>query len=155
MLRHTLEAYRSAPEINQLRVVIADGDERHYGPLWPASTCPPRPGGASRQQSVLNGLEALAGEAPDFVAIHDAARPFVRPVDIAACLDAAATRDRRRGPGRAAVRHREADGGDGAVVDTIPRANLWRAQTPQGFRYASLLTAHRAAAALGHPRRRR
>ena len=110
----------------------------------------PVPGGVSRQQSVLNGLEALAGEAPDFVAVHDAARPFVKPVDIAACLAAAA-----------------ADGVDGAVLgvrlaDTIKRtdagggdrrnrarANLWRAQTPQVFRFAALLKAHREAAALG------
>src|SRR6185437_14199489 len=40
-------------------------------------------------------------------------------------------------------------GTDGAVVDTIPRANLWRAQTPQIFRYTSLLKAHREAATLG------
>jgi 2-C-methyl-D-erythritol 4-phosphate cytidylyltransferase/2-C-methyl-D-erythritol 2,4-cyclodiphosphate synthase len=151
VLRHTLEAYRSAPAINRLRVVIAPGDEIHYqaaveGLDLPAAVL----GGASRQQSVLNGLEALAGEAPDFVAVHDAARPFVRPVDIAACLAAASAAGvdgavlgvplsdtlKRAGPGA-------------AIVETVPRANLWRAQTPQIFRYAALLQAHRAAAALG------
>ena len=56
-------------------------------------------GGASRQQSVLNGWKRWPAQAPDLVAIHDAARPFVRAADIAACLAAAA-----------------ADGVDGAVL---------------------------------------
>jgi 2-C-methyl-D-erythritol 4-phosphate cytidylyltransferase/2-C-methyl-D-erythritol 2,4-cyclodiphosphate synthase len=151
VLRHTLEAYRSAPQITGLSVVIAEGDEPHYAAAV-AGLDLPRPvlGGVSRQQSVLNGLEALAGEAPDFVAIHDAARPFVRPVDIAACLEAASA----RGIDGAVLGVRLSDtvkrtGVDGAVVDTIPRTNLWRAQTPQIFRYTSLLTAHREAATLG------
>src|SRR5689334_11331890 len=89
VLRHTLEAYRSAPEINQLRVVIAPGDQTHYAAAVEGLRLPqPVLGGVSRQQSVLNGLEALAEAPPEFVAVHDAARPFVRPVDIAACLEA-------------------------------------------------------------------
>lgn len=151
VLRHTLEAYRSAPQITGLSVVIAEGDEPHYAAAV-AGLDLPRPvlGGVSRQQSVLNGLEALAGEAPDFVAIHDAARPFVRPVDIAACLEAASA----KGIDGAVLGVRLSDtikrtGVDGAVVDTIPRTNLWRAQTPQIFRYSSLLAAHREAATLG------
>jgi 2-C-methyl-D-erythritol 4-phosphate cytidylyltransferase/2-C-methyl-D-erythritol 2,4-cyclodiphosphate synthase len=151
VLRLTLEAYRSAPQINRLRVVIAPGDETHYQAAVEGLDLPsPVLGGASRQQSVLNGLEALAGEAPDFVAVHDGARPFVRPVDIAACLAAASA----SGIDGAVLGVRLSDtvkrtGADGAVVDTIPRANLWRAQTPQIFRYTSLLKAHREAAALG------
>ena len=151
VLRHTLEAYRSAPEINRLRVVIASGDETHYQAAVDGLGLPPPVlGGASRQQSVLNGLEALASEAPDFVAVHDGARPFVRPVDIAACLAAAAA----AGTDGAVLGVRLSDtvkrtGRDGAVVDTIPRTNLWRAQTPQIFRYTSLLKAHREAATLG------
>jgi 2-C-methyl-D-erythritol 4-phosphate cytidylyltransferase/2-C-methyl-D-erythritol 2,4-cyclodiphosphate synthase len=151
VLRHTLEAYRSAPQITGLSVVIADGDEPHYAAAVAGlGLARPVLGGVSRQQSVLNGLEALAGDAPDFVAIHDAARPFVRPVDIAACLEAAST----AGIDGAVLGVRLSDtikrtGGDGAVVDTIPRANLWRAQTPQIFRYIPLLKAHREVAALG------
>lgn len=151
VLRHTLEAYRSTPEITGLQVVIAPGDESHYRSATDCLDLPaPVIGGASRQQSVLNGLEALAGEAPDLVAIHDAARPFVRPVDIAACLAAVMA------PGvegavlgvRLADTIKRTDAG-GAVSETVPRANLWRAQTPQVFRYAPLLKAHRDAAALG------
>jgi 2-C-methyl-D-erythritol 4-phosphate cytidylyltransferase / 2-C-methyl-D-erythritol 2,4-cyclodiphosphate synthase len=151
VLRRTLEACRSAPQINRLRVVIAPGDEAHYreatrGLDLPSSVL----GGSSRQQSVLNGLEALADHAPDFVAVHDAARPFVRAVDIAACLAAASA------PGIDGAilgvplsdTIKRSDAG-GAIVETVPRAQLWRAQTPQIFRYAALLRAHRAAAALG------
>jgi 2-C-methyl-D-erythritol 4-phosphate cytidylyltransferase/2-C-methyl-D-erythritol 2,4-cyclodiphosphate synthase len=151
VLRRTLEAYRSAPQINSLRVVIAGGDEIHYAAAVDGLALPaPVLGGVSRQQSVLNGLEALASDAPDFVAVHDAARPFVRPVDIAACLAAAAA----PGVGGAVLGVRLSDtikrtGSDGAVVDTIPRAHLWRAQTPQVFRYSTLLEAHRDAATLG------
>ncbi|MBN9090562.1 MAG: bifunctional 2-C-methyl-D-erythritol 4-phosphate cytidylyltransferase/2-C-methyl-D-erythritol 2,4-cyclodiphosphate synthase [Reyranella sp.] len=151
VLRHTLEAYRSASSINRLRVVIAPGDEIHYQAAVEGLNLPaPVLGGASRQQSVLNGLEALAGEAPDFVAVHDAARPFVRPVDIAACLAAASA----EGVSGAVLGVRLADtlkraDAEGAIVDTVPRTNLWRAQTPQIFRYAQLLDAHRAAASLG------
>jgi 2-C-methyl-D-erythritol 4-phosphate cytidylyltransferase/2-C-methyl-D-erythritol 2,4-cyclodiphosphate synthase len=149
VLRHTLEAYRSAPAVTRLRVVIAPGDEPHYRAAVDGLELPaPVLGGASRQQSVLNGLEALAGEAPDFVAIHDAARPFVRPVDIAACLAAASA----EGVGGAVLGVRLADtikrtDAGAAIVDTVPRANLWRAQTPQIFRYAALRAAHRAAEA--------
>jgi 2-C-methyl-D-erythritol 4-phosphate cytidylyltransferase / 2-C-methyl-D-erythritol 2,4-cyclodiphosphate synthase len=151
VLRRTLEVYRSAPQINSLRVVIADGDQPQYTvAVAGLDLAQPVLGGVSRQQSVLNGLEALAGDAPDFVAVHDAARPFVRPVDITACLEAASA----EGVDGAVLGVRLSDtikrtGGDGAVVDTIPRTNLWRAQTPQIFRYAALLKAHRAAATLG------
>lgn len=150
VLRHTLEAYHATPDITGLRVVIAAGDESHYRNAAEEMGLPaPVLGGASRQQSVLNGLEALADEAPDFVAVHDAARPFVRPVDISACLAAA----RVPGVDGAVLGVRLADtikrtDADGAIRETIPRTNLWRAQTPQVFRYAALLAAHRAAAPL-------
>ena len=151
VLRRTLDIYRSAPEVTGLQVVIAAGDESHYWAAVGGLELPvPVLGGVSRQQSVLFGLEALSTEPPDFVAIHDAARPFVRPVDIAACLAAAKAAD----VDGAVLGVRLADtikrtDTDGAVSDTIPRANLWRAQTPQVFRYAALLAAHRGAAALG------
>lgn len=150
VLRHTLLAYRATPEINASRVVIAAGDEALYEAAVHGLGLPaPVRGGASRQQSVLNGLEALVPEAPDFVAIHDAARPFVRPAEIAACL-AATMAEGVDGavlgvPLADTVKRTDAAG---AVVETVPRVNLWRAQTPQIFRFERLLAAHRAAARL-------
>ena len=150
VLRHTVLAYRAAPGIDAIRVVIAPGDEAHYAAATRGLELPdPVPGGVSRQQSVLRGLEALSGDAPDFVAVHDAARPFVRAEDIAACLAAAVA----KGVDGAVLGVPLADtvkktGPEGAIVETVPRANLWRAQTPQIFRFAALLAAHRAAASL-------
>ena len=150
LLRHTLEAYRLTPEINSLRVVIAAGDETYYhNAVRDLDLAAPVTGGVSRQQSVLNGLEALAGTPPDFVAIHDAARPFVRPVDIAACLAAASAPSIDGAVLGVPVADTIKRAAGGAIVETVARANLWRAQTPQVFRFTPLLQAHRAAAALG------
>lgn len=149
VLRHTILAIQAVPGIHRIQVVIGAGDEGAYAETVAGLELPPPvEGGASRQQSVLNGLEALATDPPDLVAIHDAARPFIRPPDIVACLESLA--------------HPEVDGAilgvpladtlkkvdGGAIVQTVPRAQLWRAQTPQVFRYAALLAAHRAVASL-------
>lgn len=150
VLRRTLLAFRDVPCITGLRVVIAAGDDAPYDAAVAGLDLPPPvPGGGSRQQSVLNGLEALSADPPDLVAIHDAARPFVRAADIAACLSALAA------PGidgavlgipLADTLKRVGDGN--AITETVPRRDLWRAQTPQVFRFAELLAAHRAAASL-------
>jgi len=150
ILRHTLAVFRATPGIDRIQVVIASGDEAPYQAAIAGFDLPsPVEGGVSRQHSVLNGLEALVAKPPDLVAIHDAARPFVRPADIAACLKALSV------PGvdgavlgvPLADTLKRVDGG--AIAETVPRAHLWRAQTPQVFRYAALLEAHRAAASLG------
>lgn len=151
VLWHTLMALRAAPGIGQIQVVIAPGDELHYqASAADFDLPPPIAGGATRQLSVLNGLEALEGSPPDLVAIHDAARPFVRPADIAACLDAAAAPGidgAVLGLALADTLKRVKD--NGVISETVPRNHLWRAQTPQVFRFARLLEAHRAAAPLG------
>ena len=150
VLRRTLLAFRDVPGITGLRVVIAAGDDAPYDAAVAGLNLPPPvPGGGSRQQSVLNGLEALSADPPDLVAIHDAARPFVRAADIAACLSAVAV----PGIGGAVLGIPLADtlkrvGGGNAITETVPRRDLWRAQTPQVFRFAELLAAHRAAASL-------
>ena len=106
---------------------------------------PAVPGGATRQASVLAGLEALAGAAPDVVLVHDAARPFIPPGTIAALLAALA------GHGGAIPAVPVADtlkrGEAGRITGTVDRSGLFRAQTPQAFRYPLLLALHRAAAA--------
>ena len=151
VLSHTLATFRGVPGIDQIRVVIAPGDQAHYRAAAAGfDLALPVLGGTSRQLSVLNGLEALATEAPDLVAIHDAARPFIRAADIVACLEAATV----QGVDGAVLGVPLADtlkrvAANGAISETVPRENLWRAQTPQVFRFAPLLRAHREAAALG------
>lgn len=150
MIRRSVVAFRGVPGINRLQVVIGADDEAQYrAAVGDFDLPPPVKGGASRQHSVLNGLEALAAVPPDLVAVHDAARPFVRRADITACLatlDDPTVEGAVLGVPLADTLKRADDGG--VVSTTIPRAGLWRAQTPQIFRFRSLLEAHRAAASL-------
>jgi 2-C-methyl-D-erythritol 4-phosphate cytidylyltransferase/2-C-methyl-D-erythritol 2,4-cyclodiphosphate synthase len=99
-------------------------------------------GGGERAETVRLGLEALAAAAPERVLIHDAARPFVSQAVIAAVI---AALDDAPGacaalPNVDALRRED----DGACGPLIPRDGAWRAQTPQGFRFAAILAAHRA-----------
>jgi 2-C-methyl-D-erythritol 4-phosphate cytidylyltransferase/2-C-methyl-D-erythritol 2,4-cyclodiphosphate synthase len=103
-------------------------------------------GGATRQESVLAGLEALVDAAPDVVPdvvlVHDGARPFVPPGTVAALLAALA---RCRGAIPAVpVADTLKRGAGGVIAGTVPRAGLFRAQTPQAFDFATLLRLHRA-----------
>lgn len=99
-------------------------------------------GGATRDASVRAALEALSGQGIDRVLIHDGARPFVTPAVIGRVLSAL-----EAAPGAApALPVTDAlwRGAGGSVAGTQDRAGLWRAQTPQGFRFDDILAAHRA-----------
>ncbi|MEA2742820.1 MAG: 2-C-methyl-D-erythritol 4-phosphate cytidylyltransferase, partial [Acetobacteraceae bacterium] len=103
---------------------------------------PAVPGGATRQDSVRAGLEALAPHAPNIVLVHDAARPFIPPGTIPALLAAL-----RESPGAipgAPVADTLKRVVRGVITETVPRTSLFRAQTPQAFRFQNLLSAHRA-----------
>ncbi|MDO9383168.1 MAG: bifunctional 2-C-methyl-D-erythritol 4-phosphate cytidylyltransferase/2-C-methyl-D-erythritol 2,4-cyclodiphosphate synthase [Hyphomicrobiaceae bacterium] len=105
----------------------------------------PVAGGASRQASVLAGLDALAGQNVDRVLVHDAARPLVSAATIDGVLAALETHPAALAAVPLADTLKRAGEGN-LVAATIERAGLWRAQTPQGFRYPELLAAHRRAA---------
>ncbi|HUC17931.1 MAG TPA: 2-C-methyl-D-erythritol 4-phosphate cytidylyltransferase [Acetobacteraceae bacterium] len=105
---------------------------------------PPVPGGATRQASVRAGLEALAPHAPAFVLVHDAARPFIPPGTVPA-LFAALSRAEGAIPAVAVADTLKRGDGAGAIAATVPREGLFRAQTPQAFRFAELLRLHRMA----------
>jgi 2-C-methyl-D-erythritol 4-phosphate cytidylyltransferase/2-C-methyl-D-erythritol 2,4-cyclodiphosphate synthase len=141
LLAHALEGLERAG-IAEIRVVIGEGQEALYRAAIGGRPLPsPVAGGLERQDSVRNGLEAIAAEGrADFVFIHDAARPFLPPPVVARLREGLA-------------------GADGAVpvlavVDTLARAEaalgdpvsrdgLVRVQTPQAFRFDSILAAHR------------
>jgi 2-C-methyl-D-erythritol 4-phosphate cytidylyltransferase / 2-C-methyl-D-erythritol 2,4-cyclodiphosphate synthase len=106
---------------------------------------PAVPGGATRQASVLAGLEALAPHAPEIVLVHDAARPHIPPGTVPALL-AALARAKGAIPAIAVADTLKRADGAGLIAATIPRENLFRAQTPQAFHFATLLHLHRAAA---------
>jgi 2-C-methyl-D-erythritol 4-phosphate cytidylyltransferase / 2-C-methyl-D-erythritol 2,4-cyclodiphosphate synthase len=108
----------------------------------------PANGGATRQASVLAGLEALVGEKPHIVLIHDAARPFVSEGVISRAIDAAGRTDAAIPTVAVADTIKLIDAA-GNVADTPERARLRIAQTPQAFRYDVILEAHRRAASEG------
>jgi 2-C-methyl-D-erythritol 4-phosphate cytidylyltransferase/2-C-methyl-D-erythritol 2,4-cyclodiphosphate synthase len=142
----------AAPEAEMI-VVIHPDDATLYAasvaelpPPRRARMAPPAFGGATRQESVRNGLEALARRgSPDIVLIHDAARPFVDAALIARAVTAAHTHG-AAAPGvplNDTVKEVDALG---AVTATPDRARLRAVQTPQAFRFPLILEAHRNAA---------
>jgi 2-C-methyl-D-erythritol 4-phosphate cytidylyltransferase/2-C-methyl-D-erythritol 2,4-cyclodiphosphate synthase len=150
VMAETITRLAAHPDISTIQPVIHADDDGVFAASVPAheKLRPPVPGGATRQHSVRNGLEILAGDPPDVVLVHDAVRPFVSAAVIDRVLAALANADgaiaalpvtdtvKRAGSGR-------------RIAETIPRDGLWTAQTPQGFRFGALLAAHRRAAEAG------
>jgi 2-C-methyl-D-erythritol 4-phosphate cytidylyltransferase/2-C-methyl-D-erythritol 2,4-cyclodiphosphate synthase len=143
VLAHSLAVFARHRAIDAIRVVIHADDRGLYDEATHGLDLPePAMGGASRQDSVRLGLESLAPLAPARVLIHDAARPFIDAGTITRVIDALAA-----APGAipaVAVADTLKRGAEGRIAATVPRADLWRAQTPQGFRYPEILAAHRA-----------
>lgn len=98
------------------------------------------PGGATRQDSVRLGLEALAADPPDVVLVHDAARPFVSSDAIQRVLAAVTP---MTGAILAVPVADTLKQGGSSIDRTVNRTGLWAAQTPQAFPFALLLSAHR------------
>ena len=101
------------------------------------------PGGAARQDSVRAGLEALASHAPDVVLVHDAARPFIPSGTVEALVEALQAHEGAIPAAPVADTLKRA--ANGVISETVPRDGLFRAQTPQAFRFATLLRLHRDA----------
>ncbi|HUA56281.1 MAG TPA: bifunctional 2-C-methyl-D-erythritol 4-phosphate cytidylyltransferase/2-C-methyl-D-erythritol 2,4-cyclodiphosphate synthase [Candidatus Sulfotelmatobacter sp.] len=145
VLRHTASAFLAHPRIGRVRVVIGADDTALYrDAVGDLDLLAPVIGGAERQDSVRLGLESLLDQAPEIVLIHDAARPLVDAALITRSLDALARYDGAIAAVPVIDTVKRADGD--AIVDTIDRTGLWRAQTPQTFRFRAILEAHRAAA---------
>jgi 2-C-methyl-D-erythritol 4-phosphate cytidylyltransferase / 2-C-methyl-D-erythritol 2,4-cyclodiphosphate synthase len=147
VLTRTIGVFAAHPAVGDVLVVIRPEDAALYdaavsGRGW--SLRPPVPGGATRQESVRAGLEALAVEPPEIVLIHDAARPFTDAPLIGRVIAALANHAGALPalPVTDTLKRGEA----GVVTATLDREGLWRAQTPQGFRFTAILAAHRAAA---------
>lgn len=106
-------------------------------------------GGNERSDSILNALEAVAELNPEIVAVHDAVRPFVTSAQISAVIAKA----KEIGaailalPATDTIKEVE----NGLIERTIDRRRIWRAQTPQAFRYELLMRANKEARAAGLP----
>ena len=139
MMFHSVETLASISRIECVCVVLAPLD-RHWGEHdWSSLSSKVEPrfvGGATRAQSVMNGLKELAPRLAkdDFVLVHDAARPCIYPELVEQFLDEVGD-----DPVGGLLAMPVADTLKSAdenlrVAATIPRINLWRAQTPQMFR---------------------
>lgn len=143
VLRHSLAQFAAHSRINWVRAVIHPDDLDLYGPCADGlGLLEPVFGGDTRQESVRLGLESLEALSPDLVLIHDGARP---KVDAGVISRVIAALERHKGviPG-VPVADTLKRVQDGRIEATVDRANLWRAQTPQGFRYPEIIAAHRA-----------
>lgn len=147
MLAHAIDALASHPRIDRVRVVIGEGQESAFNEAVAGRAVgAPIIGGATRQESVRRGLEALALEgAPDLVLIHDAARPFCTPDVIDRLLKALATNPAAVPALPAADTLMRGKGKH--LGETVDRTHLNRIQTPQAFHFERILDAHRAKAA--------
>jgi len=142
MLRWTAETFVRHHDVDLVQIVIGADDEAPYAEaVRGLKVLPPLAGGPTRQHSVMHGLEALAHHKPDYVLIHDAARPLISAETIGLVIAAL-----RNGADAAvpllpvADTLRKRDNGNWV---TVPRDGLLRAQTPQGFRFDKILKIHR------------
>jgi 2-C-methyl-D-erythritol 4-phosphate cytidylyltransferase/2-C-methyl-D-erythritol 2,4-cyclodiphosphate synthase len=151
VLSHTLDAVLASPQIDTGQVVIHADDLAFYSEALAHAHAafklrPPVLGGATRQASVRAGLEAMTADPPTFVLIHDAARPFVTPVLIDTLLEALRAKPAAILASPLTDTLKRAAHTQPLIIETLPRAHLWKAETPQGFRFEHILEAHRAAA---------
>ena len=143
MLRRTVEAFRAYDSACRIQVVIGPGQQELAAQALEGLNLPsPVLGGATRQESVRLGLEALAQDATDHVLIHDAARPLISVSVIGAVVAALQAGADGALPMVAASDTLRRKDGDGRW-SLVSRENLYRAQTPQGFVYAKIAAAHR------------
>jgi 2-C-methyl-D-erythritol 4-phosphate cytidylyltransferase/2-C-methyl-D-erythritol 2,4-cyclodiphosphate synthase len=146
ILRWTLEAFARHPRIVGIQVAIGPDQAEYYrAAVQGLELLPIITGGAARQETVRRGLEALASVAPDVVLIQDAARPLPSRTLIDAVIAALDNGADAAVPllAVADTLKRKDDG----KWTTVSREGLHRAQTPQGFRFAKILRAHRHYAA--------
>jgi len=143
MLQHVIDTFCSASQIDRVVVVVSSEDHYIDQLNLPSRCIVLRCGGATRQQSVTNGLLALTDQldADDWVLVHDAARPGLTVALIDKLI--AFVRDDAVGgllamPVVDTIKHSD---GHGRSQHTVARDLLWAAQTPQMFRYQLLLDA--------------
>ena len=144
VMRRSLKAFIDHPDVSVVQAVIHPNHHELYDAAAQGLALPvPVDGGATRQGSVLNGLESLNADEPSTVLIHDAARPLVDPGVISRVLAALQTSPGAIPALAVADTLKRSDGQ--FVETTVDRQGLWRAQTPQGFHYQNILAAHRQA----------
>lgn len=142
LVRRTVDALVGAlPDVVIVPVIHPDDTSLFEEAVRDASALStPVFGGATRQESVLNGLVALKDNPPDYVLIHDAARPFVSKALIERLATALSSGQNAVVPALPVVDTLVRT--DGNSRKTVDRANLYVVQTPQGFVYEDITAAH-------------
>ncbi len=145
LLRRTVEIFSGLTFVDEIRIVINRSHADIYKNACNGLDVPgPVYGGTSRQESVYNGLASLNARPDDIILIHDAARPLTRPDDIEKLYRYV----KEYGPSALACRSRytlvKADESS-MVKNRIERGCVWEIHTPQGFRYETIMQAHRKA----------
>jgi 2-C-methyl-D-erythritol 4-phosphate cytidylyltransferase/2-C-methyl-D-erythritol 2,4-cyclodiphosphate synthase len=141
ILRHSINIFLKHSEVDNVLVVIHKDDIALYKEATAGlDILPPVFGGNTRQESVRIGLESLKSSPPQKVLIHDAARPFVNNKIITSVI-------KQLDISPAVIPAIPVDDtikkcGDGKILWTVERSDLWRAQTPQGFIFDDILHYH-------------
>lgn len=149
---HALAAFAATPAVEAIVLVVGEQDlafaqslVEQYGIQKVAAIVP---GGSERQHSVRFGLEALeqvASSPPEWVLVHDAARPLVTVEVVERCLAAAMAGAGAAVPGVRVKDTIKTVNEEGIIIATPERNRLWAVQTPQAFRVSILREAHRRA----------
>src|SRR5712691_11784798 len=148
MLAHAIERLLAVPEVEVAFVVLAPSDTEFRKRDWSAfgsRVAPLYCGGASRRDSVLNGIIAAASlvDSNDWMLVHDAVRPCLGKAELRRLIDEAG-KDEIGGILAVPVADTlKRANGERRIVATEPRDDLWLAQTPQMFRHGMLLRALR------------
>lgn len=144
---HTLRTFEQCDVIQEIILVLPEQDTvgfleigRKYALRKLAKVVP---GGTTRAESVLRGLEAISSATTEIVAIHDGVRPFVTCDEINRTIQAAEANDAAILVAPVTDTIKEVR--DGAIVRTLPRSTLRHAMTPQCFRYSLLKSAFQQA----------
>lgn len=149
VLARTISAFTAVPDMAYIVVTVRPEDservERLIEELETAVTVTVAHGGATRRESVLNGLERLAACRPDYVLIHDGARPWVTEAVIQRVMEGTVEHDACI-PVTSSIDALKLVRG-GRCVAHPSRDEYLCVQTPQGFAFSSILSAHRAVAA--------
>jgi 2-C-methyl-D-erythritol 4-phosphate cytidylyltransferase len=145
MLLRGIRPFARNPRVREI-VVALPGDRVEHPPEWLGAIVGDRlrlaAGGATRAESVRAALDAL-DPACTIVLVHDAARPFVSPEIVDSVIDAAAAGVGALPGVPVADTLKRTAGPPGAVLETVARSGLWRAQTPQGFPRTMIEEAYR------------
>src|SRR3989338_3625970 len=147
LIERTLRVFQSCDMIDEILLVAREQDKGEMERLTQSKFPKVKRvvlGGEKRQHSVYNGLLSIEAKADDIILVHNGVNPFVDDKTLRECIDAARKYEAAVVGFKARDTLKEIDE-KGFVAGTLDRSKVWQAQTPQAFRYGTLLKAHKEA----------